>query len=143
MIYTSIRILHIHTYVQQERSRKAFLEHCSRPQGRIIACQPQASAVEGEPAPRSVGSFGESASHGQSWPVGQVRRATLESIGALLLQEATMMDHMEDHSHQPWALGLCDCEGKRYLLPQEIVIPKLQLGVVEKRFPCDSCRQDT
>ena len=25
----------------------------------------------------------------------QVRRATLESIGALLLQEATMMDHME------------------------------------------------
>ncbi len=24
-----------------------------------------------------------------------MRRATLESIGALLLQEATMMDHME------------------------------------------------
>ena len=104
MIYTPIRILHIHTCVQQERSRKAFLEHCSRPQGRIIACQPQASAVEGEPAPRSVGSFGERV--GQSWPVGQVRRATLESIGALLLQEATMMDHIEDPSH----LGLCDYE---------------------------------
>jgi hypothetical protein len=85
-------------------TRKAFLEPRFRVQGRIIACQPQASAVEGEPAPRSVGSFGERV--GQSWPVGQVRRATLESIGALLLQEATMMDHMEDHSHQPWALRL-------------------------------------
>lgn len=39
-----------------------------------------------------VGSLLANLKH-QQW---KVRRATLESIGALLLQEATMMDHMED-----------------------------------------------
>lgn len=117
MIYTPIRILHIHTCVQQEKSRKAFLEHCSRPQGRIIACQPQASAVEGEPAPRSVGSFGERV--GQSWPVMASRPGEKSHAGEHWSSVTSGGDHDGSHGGpQPPTLGFAIMsEGKRYLLP--------------------------
>ena len=98
-----------HTHMRATRKIKKGFSRTLLSAPRSHHCLPTSSISSGRPspAPRSVGSFGERV--GQSWPVGQVRRATLESIGALLLQEATMMDHMEDPSH----LGLCDYEWRQ------------------------------
>ena len=52
-----------------------------------------------------------------------MRRATLESIGALLLQEAPMMDHMEACRNPLAILNCCDsfvCKSDWSSLPLEL-----------------------